>query len=100
MIKKIDGWDLIPGELYIIKSIGGAITIGEVKFVRYTERNYERPVGLFDAHILGMCLINHNDWVFYTFVSSEEYKKKIREKYDSTCLDIILKRLINETFTW
>lgn len=100
MLEEIERWDLIPDELYFMKSIGSAVTIGQVRFIRYTEINYERPVGLFDAHILGMCLISHNDWIFYRYVSHKKYKEKVREKYNATCLDIILKRLINETFSW
>lgn len=37
---------------------------------------------------------------FYRFVSKEEYDRKVQEKYESTILNIVLKRLINESFVW
>ena len=37
---------------------------------------------------------------FYRYVSKEEYRAKLKEKYDATCLDIILKRLVNDDFRW
>ena len=35
---------------------------------------------------------------FYRYISKEEYFKKVKEKYDHKCLNIILKRLVDETF--
>jgi len=35
---------------------------------------------------------------FYRYVSKEEFYKKVKEKYDTKCLNIILKRLVDETF--
>lgn len=35
---------------------------------------------------------------FYRYISKEEYFKKVKEKYDYKCLNIILKRLVDETF--
>ena len=35
---------------------------------------------------------------FYRYVSKEEFYAKIKEKYDAKCLNIILKRLIDESF--
>ena len=37
---------------------------------------------------------------FYRYVSKYEYYMALKEKYDAKCLNIILKRLINETFEW
>jgi hypothetical protein len=37
---------------------------------------------------------------FYKYVSKEEYYAKVKEKYDAKCLNIILKRLIDESFEW
>ena len=36
--------------------------------------------------------------VIYRSVTKEEYYSKLKEKYDSKCLNIILKRLVDETF--
>jgi len=35
---------------------------------------------------------------FYRYVSKEEFYAKVKEKYDAKCLNIILKRLVDETF--
>jgi len=37
---------------------------------------------------------------FYKCVSKEEFYKKVKEKFDLKCLNIILKRLIDESFQW
>jgi len=37
---------------------------------------------------------------FYKHVTREQFYKKVKEKYDAKCLDIVLKRLVNETFQW
>ena len=35
---------------------------------------------------------------FYRCVSKEEFYAKMKEKYDAKCLNIILKRLVDESF--
>jgi hypothetical protein len=35
---------------------------------------------------------------FYRYISKEEYYSKLKKKYDHKCLNIILKRLVDETF--
>jgi len=45
-------------------------------------------------------LFQLNEIIIYRYVSHKEYFKKIKEKYDAKCLNIILKRLVNETFEW
>jgi hypothetical protein len=37
---------------------------------------------------------------FYRYVTKREYYMKLKEKYDQICLDIVLKRLVNEHFEW
>jgi hypothetical protein len=100
MLEKIDGWDLLPGEFYFIKSPIANVRIRKARMVRYMNIKYEEVTGLFDAPTFGMCIIELHLWTFYRYVSREEYKEKVREKYNATCLDIVLKRLVNETFTW
>jgi hypothetical protein len=96
MLEKIDGWDLLPGEFYFIKSPIANVRIRKARMVRYNEE----ATGLFDAPTFGMCIIELHLWTFYRYVSREEYKEKVKEKYNATCLDIVLKRLVNESFTW
>ena len=45
-------------------------------------------------------LFQLNEIIIYRYVNHKEYFKKIKEKYDAKCLNIILKRLVNETFDW
>ena len=103
MLEEIDGWDLIPGEYYFIRNDRLNEVYVKQLFLRYTDLYYSPPIGLFYGKI------NMNDerslmrldlLTFYRYVSPEEYREKIKEKYDATCLDIVLKRLVNETFTW
>jgi hypothetical protein len=39
-------------------------------------------------------------WDFHRFIYEKEYRTKLRDKYNETVLNIILKRLINENFKW
>lgn len=39
-------------------------------------------------------------WTFYKFIPQKEYMAKLREKYNETVLNIVLKRLINDDFKW
>lgn len=85
------GYNLIPGQQYFV--VNPDKTIGKVTFLRFT-----RQLGLFYTH--EYLFMSINLFTFYKFVSPEEYKVKLKEKYDATCLDIVLKRLINESFAW
>jgi uncharacterized membrane protein len=100
MFEEIDGWDLIPGEFYYIKSpLGGRSNIGKARMICYQNVRYEEATGIFDANF-GKCLIELRYWKFYRYVSHDEYKEKRREKYNDTCLNIILKRIVDESFIW
>jgi hypothetical protein len=100
MIQLINADELIVGEKYYIK-----------RKPRYLQlqKNY---VGIFESHDdefdgFGTFSISNNHIEFdfdlieiYRFVTSEEYYIKLKEKYDLKCLNIVLKRLVNETFEW
>ena len=47
----------------------------------------------------GYLLYSH-EIIIYRYVTHEEYLEKMKEKYDAKCLDIVLKRLVNENFSW
>jgi hypothetical protein len=97
MLEKFSG-NLIPGEFYYIKSpICGKANIRKAKMIRYMKLNYE--YAMFDTNF-GKCSIELCDWKVYRYISDEEYKEKVREKYNDTCLNIILKQLVNESFVW
>lgn len=87
MIEKV-GSNLIQGQLYFI--INPDKTICKYTFLRFTQRPF---VGLFYSHEL--CFMNINLFTFYRFVSPQEYRDKLKEKYNETVLNVILKRLID-----
>jgi hypothetical protein len=100
MLEEIDAWDLIPGTFYYIESpFGGRSNIGKALMLRYIQVRYENASGVFNANF-GNCLIELRCWKFYRYVSDEEYKEKLKEKYNDTCLNIVLKRLVDDSFTW
>jgi hypothetical protein len=45
-------------------------------------------------------LLHLHQIIIYRYVTDKEYYEKLKEKYDAKCLDIVLKRLVNENFTW
>ena len=111
MIQLFEIDKLIVGEKYYVKKKSGYlqtsnsnvpnILIGIYKwhhseYVGFKLSNYINPLYIdpdfyvFDIHL--------NE--FYRYISPEEYRIKLKEKYDATCLNIILKRLVNENFQW
>jgi hypothetical protein len=100
MIQLINADELIVGEKYYIK-----------RKPRYLQVQ-KNSIGIFESHDpefdgFGNFTILNNEIEFdfdlieiYRFVTYEEYYIKLKEKYDLKCLNIILKRLINETFEW
>ena len=92
------------------------LIVGEKYYVKRKKRFHSMYIknfhGIFDGHNFeGMGFI----WfridsklieldtdlnTFYKCVSKEEFYKKVKEKYDHKCLNIILKRLIDESFQW
>ena len=85
------GSNLIPGQQYFV--VNPDKTIGKATFLRFT-----RQLGLFYTH--EYCFMSINLFTFYRFVSPQEYRDKLKEKYDATVLNIILKRLIDPSFNW
>ena len=93
MLEKFDG-DLIPGEFYYIKNHITRFCIGKAQFTRKTTNAI-----IIHANF-GPCLIHPEEWTFYRYISHAEYKEKLIEKYQSTCLNIVLKKLIDDSFKW
>ena len=100
MIQLINANELIVGEKYYIKRKPRYLQV---------QKNY---VGIFESHDLefdgfGSFTILNNEIEFdfdlieiYRFISSDEYYVKLKEKYDAKCLNIVLKRLVDESFEW
>lgn len=80
------GYNLIPGQQYLI--LNPDKTFAKATFLRFT-----RQLALFYTH--EYFFVNINLFTFYRVVSPQEYKIKLKEKYDATVLNIILKRLID-----
>ena len=100
MIQLINADELIVGEKYYIK-----------RKPRYLQVQ-KNSVGIFESHDaefdgFGTFTILNNKIEFdldlieiYRFVTSDEYYIKLKEKYNEKCLDIVLKRLVDDTFQW
>ena len=95
MLQRVDTLHLIPGEFYFIHSPIPRASFRNARFVRYIN-DFN---GLFHSNIGGVS-IQFDLWTLYRFVSHDEYKLKLKQQFDSTCLNIILKRLIDDSFTW
>lgn len=103
MLEEIDGWDLIPGEYYYIRNVILNEVYAKQLFLQYTDPNYSRPVGLFYGKINTndeKSLIRLDRLTFYRYVTPQEYREKLIEKYQDTCVKVVLKKIVNETFNW
>ena len=100
MFGLIDADSMKEGTIYFLKRKG---SIEEVIFVKYNKTPSGQYFASFTcAHnsAYGYSHMRLNVITVYRYVSDEEYRTKIKEKYNETCLDIILKRLVDELFTW
>jgi hypothetical protein len=99
MFELINVLDMKEGEMYFIKN--REFIIGEVLFAKYHQTNNNQPFIVFRyPYISGCSYVRVKDISIYRYVSEEEYWTKVKEKYNSKCLDIVLKRLIDESFQW
>jgi hypothetical protein len=75
--------------------------MGEVIFIGYYQTNINPPFVKFAyTYMSGYSYLRVKDISIYRYVSQEEYWAKVKQKYDTTCLDIVLKRLVDESFEW
>jgi hypothetical protein len=100
MIQLINADELIVGEKYYIK---------RKPIYLQVQKNYVGIFKLYDVEFdgFGTFTILNNDIEFdfdlieiYRFISKYQYYIALKEKYDANCLNIVLKRLVNETFSW
>lgn len=99
MIELVDKYTLIKGETYYVK-----------RKPRYLQnaKNFECTFHCYNDEFEGFAWVmtpipmeldlDLNE--FYRYISKKEYDAKVKEKYDATCLDIILKRIVNDDFCW
>lgn len=103
MFELIDVLNMKEGEMYFIKN--REFIMGEVLFAKYYQTNYYQtdihPFIVFRyPYKSGYSYVRVKDISVYRYVSEEEYWEKVKEKYDATCLDIVLKKLIDDSFIW
>ena len=101
MFELIDALDMKEGEMYFVKKRDSII--GEVIFIKYHLTNINNSPPFITYTYPYRSGYSHT-WVsiisIYRYVSEEEYWAKVKEKYDTKCLDIVLKRLVDESFVW
>jgi hypothetical protein len=93
---------LIHGETYHVKRSPRYLTRLR------SAKSYECTFYRYDADEDFVYVICNNQTVemdvtlldFYRYVSKKEFYAKVKEKYDQTCLNIILKRIVNDDFRW
>ena len=99
MYEEVEELELIKGEKYYVKRpnrnnihgiFNGSDFEGFVWFKIHNEFNESIDSIELDTELN----------TFYRCISKEEYYSKLKEKYDTKCLNIILKRLIDESFQW
>ena len=98
MFELIDVLDMKEGTMYFIKNRN--FIMGEVLFAKYHENNSQPFIVFRYPYIPGYSYVRVKDISIYRYVSQEEYWTKVKEKYNSKCLDIVLKRLVDESFQW
>jgi hypothetical protein len=97
MFTLIDVLDMKEGEMYFIKNRD--LIIGEVIFAKYYQNN--QPFIVFGySYKSGYSHVKVKDISIYRYVTQEEYWAKVKQKYDTKCLNIVLKRLVDESFQW
>ena len=83
--------DLVEGQTYHVVRVGGFIE-GDMIYLGGSFFRYWDIRQSFQVH--------QRYYNFYRYVTKHEYYMKVKEKYDQTSLDIVLKRLVNENFEW
>ena len=103
MFELIDAANMKEGHMYFIKRFDSFTTyiIGEVIFINYGKSPSGHCFAIFRySYVSGESYILLSVMRVYRYVSEEEYWAKVKEKYDANCLNIILKRLVDESFQW
>ena len=101
MFELVDKNELIKGEKYYVKRKKTFVYSRHIKsfdciFDGYGDEGFAW-VKL--SNVLDVELdLEFNE--FYRYISKEEYYAKVKEKYDSNCLNVIMKRIVDESFKW
>ena len=99
MFQLIDAWDMKIGDMYFLKK--HQRIIGDVIFIKYNMTpSGQQFATVTYPYTSGYSYLMLSVISVYRYVSEEEYWEKVKEKYDAKCLDIILKRLVDDSFQW
>lgn len=97
MIQKVDPKKLIVGEKYYVKD-KSSIRVFSCIFRHNIVDNKIFWISIFIIKYSQVTELNCIHYEFYRYVSKEEEYAKLKEKYDKTCLNIVLKRLVDDLF--
>jgi len=84
--------DLVEGEKYYVVQYRRAVVEGDLIYLGDSFFKYPNGTNSFQVY--------ERFYDFYRYVSKDEYYMKLKEKYNQKCLDIVLKRLLDESFQW
>ena len=91
MLEQVNYDDLVEGQQYYVVHKRGAFVEGNLI---YDGKHYFKyPNSKQTFQLVDM-------YHFYRYVSKYQYYMALKEKYNQTCLNIVLKRLVNENFEW
>jgi hypothetical protein len=96
MLELMDGNNLIINDYYYVKCEKENRHIQFLEYASLTPSGTRFAVCLYINNVI--CLYTHNH--YYKYITKKDYFKKMKEKYDAKCLNIILKRLVDESFEW
>jgi len=93
---------LIKGVRYFIKDYYHKTKYTEIyaTFITYIDDWTSTSLARFRAHEYYSFYQPLSKTIIYRRISKKEFYKKVKEKYDAKCLNIVLKRLIDESFQW
>jgi len=92
MFQQVKFDDLVEGQIYYVVQKKGFIEGDDMIYLGKSFFRYWDSIHAFQ--------LQERYFNFYRYISKDEYYIKVKEKYDSKCLNIVLKRLVNETFEW
>ena len=79
--------DLVKGETYHVVRTGGFVE-GDMIYLGGSFFRYWNSINSFQVH--------QRYYNFYRYVTKREYWAKVKEKYDTKCLNIVFKRFVDE----
>ena len=94
MLELIDGNNLIINDYYYVKCKK------EDRHVQFLEYDNIGGVNFAVCLCMNHIVYLYTGNIYYRYVTNAEYFKKVKEKYDVKCLNIVLKSLIDESFVW